>query len=51
MATRKKRSYLGWLAMGILAIVAAVFHEKILGYAKQVPGVKTAVEALEKAKS
>ncbi|WP_168796312.1 hypothetical protein [Flagellimonas onchidii] len=50
MATRKKRSYLGWLALAAVTLVAAVFHEKILGFAKKTAGLKQVVDTLEKAK-
>jgi hypothetical protein len=47
MATRRKRGLMGWLIMAGLAIVAAVFHEKILGWVKNVPVLKDAVAKLE----
>ncbi|WP_421809429.1 hypothetical protein [Flagellimonas sp.] len=47
MATRRKRGFMGWLLLGAIAIVAAVFHEKIKGWVSQVPVLKDVVGKLE----
>lgn len=47
MSTKNRKSIMGWLLMGAIAIVAAVFHESWIPHLKKVPLLKDAVEALE----
>ncbi|WP_161991904.1 hypothetical protein [Flagellimonas algicola] len=47
MTKGKKKSIWGWVLMGVIALVAAIFRDAWIPHVKKVPGLKDVVETLE----